>query len=359
MKEVLQGFIAVTILLLLVFIGRHFARYLADAAAGKFSGELVFTLLLPYLLKSSVILLPFCLFIAVLMAFGRLYRDNEMTVMAACGVGIGQIVKTVFFSSLLFAAVVAAFSFYVSPWAVEWGIQIRERAEAQSELTGLAPGRFKRFGRDQRVYYIEQISEDKKYMSNVFIHNRQEQHVDIFSAKSGHHYVDEKTGDRFLVLEDGFRYEGNPGMAGFRLSEYEQSAVRIQDSKVTPRLRNQDARSTAELFGSQEPRERAEMQWRISMPVSAVLLAILAVFLARTSPRQGKYSKIVVAILIYVVYNNLMGIAQSWIQRGELLAPLGIWWVHALVLLLIAALYIKQYGYYVLTRDGLLKTGKA
>lgn len=345
-KEVLQGFLAVMLLLLLVFVGRHFARYLADAAAGKFSGELVFTLLIPYLLKSSVLLLPFCLYIAVLLAFGRLYRDNEMTIMGACGISIAQIVRTVFLTSLMFASVVAAFSFYISPWAVEWGIQIREQAEAQSELTGLVEGRFKHFGSDNRVYYVEKISEDKRQMSNVFIQNRQENRIDLFSARKGYQYVDENTGDRFLVLQDGYRYEGEPGKSGFKLSQYDTSAVRIQDNDVKRRFRHQDAKPTSVLFGSKQPREQAELHWRIAMPVSAILLAVMAVFLGKTTPRQGKYSKIVVAILIYVVYNNLMGVAQSWIQRGEMLAPLGIWWVHALALLMIAGLYFKQYGYH-------------
>ena len=344
-KEILQGFFAVMSILLLVFVGRHFARYLADAAEGRFSGELVFTLLVPYLLKSAILLLPFCLFIAVLLSFGRLYRDNEMTIMAACGVGIGQVIKTVLLFSVFFGLIVAAFSLYISPWAVEWGIQIREQSDAKSELTGLLAGRFKQFGSDKRVYYVERLSEDKKSMSNVFIHNKLQGNFDIFSAREGYQHIDESTGDRFLVLKNGYRYEGAPGKDGFKLSRYEKSAIRIEESAVKPRSRHQDAKSTSVLIGSSNSFERAELQWRLSMPVSAVLLAVLAVFLGKTNPRQGKYSKIVVGILVYVVYNNLMGVSQSWIQRNEALAPLGMWWVHGLMILFIFGFYINQYGF--------------
>jgi len=341
---VLQGFFAVLIILLLVFVGRHFARYLADAAAGKFSGELVFTLLFPYLLKSAILLLPFCLFIAVLLAFGRLYRDNEMTVMASCGIGIGQIVKTILLASLAFAAVVAAFSLYISPWAVEWGIQIREKAEAQSELTGLIAGKFKNIGSDNRVYYVEKLSDDKT-MSNIFIYNKLEGDIDILSANEGYQYVDDATGDRFFVLRNGYRYQGNPENAEFKISQYEKNAVRIEENEVRPRSRHKDSFPTSKLIGSSDTYERAELQWRISMPISAVLLAVLAVFLGKTNPRQGKYSKIVVAVLIYVAYNNLMGVSQSWVQRNEMLASLGMWWVHILMIIFILGIYIHQYGY--------------
>ncbi len=344
-KEVLQGFFAVLIILLLVFVGRHFARYLADAAAGKFSGELVFTLLIPYLLKSAILLLPFCFFIAVLLAFGRLYRDNEMTVMAACGVGIGQVVKTILLASLLFASVVAAFSMYISPWAVEWAIQIREQADAQSELTGLTAGKFKNIGADNRVYYVEKLSENNKKMSNIFIHSNIGREFDILSANEGYQYIDSTTQDRFLVLQNGFRYEGNPQDAGFKVSQYEKIAVRVEENDVRPRSRHKDSFPTSQLIGSSNPYEQAELQWRISMPISAVLLAVLAVFLGKTSPRQGKYSKIVVAVLIYVVYNNLMGVSQSWVMRNENLAALGMWWVHGLMVIFILGFYIHQFGY--------------
>lgn len=343
-KEIFQGFLAVMLILLLIFVGRHFAHYLADAAAGKFSGELVFTLLIPYLLKSAVLLLPFCLYIAVLLAFGRLYRDNEMTVLAACGVSIGQIIKIVLLASIILASVVAIFSLYISPWAVEWGIQIREQAEAKSEMTGLIAGRFKHLD-DQRVYYVEELSEDKQKMSNVFIHDRFQDDVDVLSANKGYQYIDSKTGDRFLVLLDGFRYQGNPEKEDFKISEYEKSAVRIEENEIRPRFRHQDAKLTSELLMSDNPRDNAELQWRLSMPVSAVLLAVLAVFLGRTNPRQGKYSKIIIAVLIYVAYNNFMGVAQSWVQRDEVLAFLGMWWVHVLMLVFIMGFYAYQYRF--------------
>jgi len=344
-KEVLQGFFAVLIILLLIFVGRHFARYLADAAAGRFSGELVFTLLIPFLLKSAILLLPFCFFIAVLLAFGRLYRDNEMTVMAACGVGIGQVVRTVFLASLGFAALVATFSMYISPWAVEWGIQLREQADAQSELVGLSAGKFKKIGADNRVYYVEKLSENNSKMSNIFIHNKVDGEIDILSANEGYQYVDSKTGDRFFVLQNGFRYQGNPRNEGFKISRYDKSAVRVEKNDVRPRSRHKDSYATSKLIGSSDSYDRAELQWRISMPISAVLLAVLAVFLAKTNPRQGKYSKIVVAVLIYVAYNNLMGVSHSWVMRNENLAVLGMWWVHVLMLLFIIGFYIHQFGY--------------
>ena len=136
-----------------------------------------------------------------------------------------------------------------------------------------------------------------------------------------------------------------PENAEFKISQYEKNAVRIEENEVRPRSRHKDSFPTSKLIGSSDTYERAELQWRISMPISAVLLAVLAVFLGKTNPRQGKYSNIVVAVLIYVAYNNLMGVSQSWVQRNEMLASLGMWWVHILMIIFILGIYIHQYGY--------------
>lgn len=335
--------------LLLIFLGRHFARYLAEAAAGELPAELIFRLLTTLTLSSSVLLLPFAFYIAVLLAFGRLYRDNEMTALAAAGVGTGQVLRPVALLALVIAALVAWLSMMVSPWAIDQGLQLREQAEAQSELSNISAGQFREIGTDHSVFYIESLSAGNKIMNHVFVKNSTPDGDDLFVANTGYQYTDPHSGDSFVVLLDGRRYEGNPATEHFRMHEYAKATVRIEPKESQSHARKRDSQSTLELFQSDDPHDVAELQWRISMPVSALLLGLLAVLVSRTSPREGRYARLLGAIFIYIIYNNLMGVAQNWLQRGKVPPALGMWWVHALLIMAIAGLFAHQYGWRYLT----------
>lgn len=344
-KEVLQTMLAVFGVLLLIFLGRHFARYLADAAAGELPAELIFRLLTTLTLSSTVLLIPFAFYIAVLLAFGRLYRDNEMTALAAAGVGTGRVLRPILLLSAVIAGVVAWLSLVVAPWAVEQGLKLREQAEVKSELSNISAGQFRDIGMQQSVFYIESLSNDKQLMNRVFVHNSTPQGSDIFVAENGYQYVDELSGDSVLVLLNGRRYEGNPANENFRVHEYSKASVLIKPKDFQPRARKRDAQSTQALLLSKDPRDIAELQWRLSMPISAILLGVLAMLVSRTSPREGRYARLFGAILIYIVYINLMGVAQSWTQRGTVSPALGMWWTHAAVLVLIIFLAANHYGW--------------
>jgi len=173
----------------------------------------------------------------------------------------------------------------------------------------------------------------------------------LFVANNGYPYTDSQTGDSFLVLLNGRRYEGNPAAEHFRIHEYSKASVRMEPKEVHPRARKRDAQSTRALLQSDDINDAAELQWRISMPISALLLGLLAVLVSRTSPREGRYARLFGAILIYIIYNNLMGVAQNWMQRGVVSQTLGMWWVHALLVIMIVGLLAHQYGWrYLSTR---------
>lgn len=353
-RETLQSLFAVTTVLLLVFLGRNFARFLADAVAGRIPGEIVVQLLFTFTVSSLVILLPVALYIAILVAFGRMYRDSEVTAMAACGVGASRVIRTMMGLSLVFGLVVAVLSLYVSPWSVEQGLKIRDFADSQADLASLVQGKFQGFDNGEGVFYVESLSKDKNKMRNVFIYSSDSEKFNIYSSKGGYQEVDKKTGDRFLVLVDGSRYEEKGGGKGYIVHRYEKSAVRIEPKEVRAQLRSVNARSTAELWGSKKLKEQAELQWRLSMPLSAVLMSLLAVFLSKTTPRQGRYGKLFAGIVVYVIYYNLMGIGQTWIKSGVVPPQIGLWWIHLLILLLVGVLFVRQYGLnYVLYRAGM------
>lgn len=344
LKEILYTLLVVLFVLLVIFISNRLVRFLADASAGDLASEYVLAMLGMKALTALVIILPLGLFMAILLGLSRLYKDSEMTALAACGVSVRGIYRSVIGLALVVAAAVAAVSFYVAPWAEEQGYRLRDAQQSQSLLTGLVAGRFSEPSNADGVMYFERMSDDGKLMQDVFIQQRRPGAAEVvLSARSGRRWQDE-AGAQYLVLMDGYRYEGLPGQGDFRIIRFKEHAVRIEAREVAPTLRKQRARPSGELIGSDDPAARAELQWRISMPLSVLLLALLAVPLSRTSPRQGKYAKLFVAVLVYLIYNNLLGVSNSWVARGRLAPEVGMWWVHLALLFSVWALFVHQYG---------------
>jgi len=343
-KEIFQALAAVMIVLLLIYVSNRFVRILADASSGGLSTDVIFTLLSLKTLTSLMVLLPLGLFLGILLAFGRLYKDNEMVAMAACGMSPKASFRAVLGFSLLMAALVGFISLQAAPWAEEQASQIRDQEKASSELTGWAPGRFIELDSIAGVIYAQSMAEGSSIMDNVFVQGREAQQQVILSAQGAYQTTDQKSGDQFMVLTDGFRYEGAPGNRDFKIIKYKKHGVRIDEKEVAQGHRRRRSYETFDLLESNEAVDLAELQWRLSMPISAVLLAMLAVPLSRTAPRQGKYAKLFAAIVIYIVYSNVMGIAKTWVERGFVHPWIGMWWVHVLMFVLIWTLLARQYG---------------
>ncbi len=341
-REILLTLVAVLFVLLAIFMSNRLVRYLADAGAGSLSNDLVLAMLALKTISTLTIILPIAFFMAILLAFSRLYKDSEMIAMAACGISMGRIYRAVMALALVIAAAVGVIAFQVAPWAEERIHQLRDDYQARPVISGLTPGRFTGSGTGG-VLYFERLSDDGRSMEQVFVqHQGSERQVVLSSARAWRHQDDQ--GSLFLVFEDGYRYEGRPGAADFRIIEFQQHAVRMEPREIAPSFRRQRALATADLAVSTRKPDIAELQWRISMPLSVLVLALLAVPLSRTNPRQGKYAKLFVAVLVYLVYNNLMGMANTWVARGTIPPLLGMWWVHAGMLVGAWLLLVRQYG---------------
>lgn len=328
-KEVLQTFVAVTAILLLIYVSNRFVRYLAQAASGYISSELVLELMLLKLAENLALLLPLALFLAVLLALGRLYRDSEMIAMAASGIGVRHVATSLAGFSVLFAMLVAALSLYVSPRAAGVQQELYAQAKGEAQIAGIQPGRFREFGSGHRIGYVESLSADRREMRNVFIQVDRDSGQDIIVAQRASPALEGSGLTRYMILEDGHRYTGAPGQVDFVVTRFEQHAVRLEQSEVAAG-RTLEAMDSAKLLREGGPANLAELQWRLSIPVSVVLLTLLAVVMARTSPRQGRYARLIVAFIIYFIYNNALGISQKLVERGDLDPHIGVWPVHLL-----------------------------
>jgi lipopolysaccharide export system permease protein len=331
LREVIHGWLVVTVILWLVLVSNRLVQYLGDAAAGEIPGNVVFKLLGFKMVWYLVHVVPFALALGVIIGLGRMYRDNEMTVMAACGVGPGQIYKPLLTLGVVVAVLLGWLSLYAGPAVEAMSLQVRHDAEQQADLTLLGAGRFNAIQGGRLTFYAERLSKDKQQMENLFIviggHPGDETALQLLRAESAYRKRDTASGDDFLVLVDGYRYEGTPGMKNYRIMKFGEYGVRIDMPGVQRVSSKLVATPTSVLLGSADPEKRAELQWRLAMPVSVMVLLFLSVPLCKSSPRQGRYGRLVMAILLFVVYYNLLGAAKVWVEQGDVPAFIGLWWV--------------------------------
>lgn len=382
-KEVFITLLSVTFVLLFIFISQEFVKYLAQAAEGKLPISIVLKMMLftiPYLLG---ILLPLGFYLGVLLAYGRLYVDSEMTVLTACGIGQGYMVKTTLLQAILVTAVVAFLTLWLNPVLSAYTEKLRASAkESISLVQTVMPGQFKAFANGAQVYYVDKMSRDRKQMQGIFIAQQvpaakrndalsnvgqtkpnKARHTatwEILSASRGFQYIDSETGDRFLVGEDGYSYKGVPGSVDFRIVQYKTLGVRVDTPDEDVDIDEQAAVPTRQLWqiAKNDIAAAAELQTRLSSPLMVLLLGFLAVPLSRVKPRQGKYAKLLPSILIYVLYANLMFVGKGWIESGKLSPQIGLWWLHVVIFLVAIGLYAVHYNWRPLLRKFMLQGGK-
>ena len=344
-KEISISLVSVITVLLLIFSSKHFVRYMSDAAAGELPTSMIFQLLSLFTLSYLVLIVPFAIYLAVIITLGRFYKDNEITAAEACGLGLPRIIRSVFYLSLILAAFVGVLSIWVAPWAEAEQYNIRDEARAASEFSFIAPGRFHEIRGGKGVFYVEDINADTGKMKKVFVYLKDDQKLDVFSSLTGFMQLDEKSGSQFIVLEDGHRYEVLPQESGFRLYDYSKSGIRVEQQVVSSGKVKIIERTTASLMNDPSPAAQAELHWRIAMPISCVLLTIMAVLLSKTNPRQGRFGKLFVALLAYIAYVYVLMLTRSGLKNGDIPLFMGMWWVHGLALVFILILLGNQFGW--------------
>ena len=341
-REVLRTCAAVLAVLVLVYGAGRFTRYLADAAAGVVSADLILQILALKLAEKLPELLPLALYVAVLIGLGRLYRDSEIIAFGAGGVGIWRLSRGVFRVVAGVSLAGAALSMFVSPSLASMRGALLGEARHQAENQVFVPGRFKEFGGGDQVIYVEAVDSETGRMSNVFVRIRKPHRQYVLVSGAAYQLVRPSDGSRFMVLENGYRYAGVPGDAMFSVTRFERHAVRIEVEPKENLVRKREMLATIELIGSGDSRHVAELQHRISTAVSIVLLGMLAVPLARISPREGRYAKLFAAIVVYFIYSNAISIFEKLVDRGTVPGLVGVWPVHAAMALVVLALLFNE-----------------
>ncbi len=341
LRETLKGLLAILTVLLLVLVGHAFVNNLQRVAAGTLASDVILELLSLEVLRVLGVLLPAAFFFSILYTLGRMYRDNEMTALASCGIGTLRIYRSLLYFVLPVTAMVAWLTFMGRPWANQAIEAIKHEQEAVANIAGAAAGRFNEFSKGDLVFYAEDLLLDKR-MHNIFIQNHQHGKIGLITANEGYQYVDEKTGDRFVVLTHGHRYDGLPGRSDYRVTEFNKYAVRISQEIKKPVSLRSKARSTALLWASDNMRDQSEFQYRLAFPLAVVLFTLISIPLSRSAPRQGIYGRMFLAFLIYFTFFNLLSVSGTWMKSGITPAWMGRWWVHLFVLCMVVPLILRD-----------------
>lgn len=344
-KEISQTLFGVLLVLMLIGLSAQLVGLFAEVTAGNLSINTVMVLFGLKALKMLLVILPLSLYLAVLMKLSQLYQNNEMAAISACGISQLYILRIVLSFALLCSILVGVFSLQIVPWANNLQQDIVAKSENSSSLEGMVAGRFKEMSSGVGVMYIENINEDHTQLENVFIQRKLKNNESITRAKFGSQLIDDKTGDRFLVLEQGVRYEGLPGKKGYTVVEFEEHGVRVFEQTGVKVQKKYSSVPTLELLKGKSAPHKSELHSRIAPILLCLLLSALAVPLSHTSPRQGRYARLGLGLVIYLVFSNLVYVGKNWINFGKVSPELGLWWIHAILLMMVIFLFLQQAGF--------------
>ncbi len=333
LREVLTAWLVVTGVLLVILLANEVVGVLERAAANQYPQGMVLELIGLGALQYLSILLPVGLLLGVVLAFGRLYHDSEMAAAFACGAVPRNIYVPVALLAVLVAALLAWLTLVLAPSATARALNLRNAALHAGQFAPILAGKFRIFRGSNAVIYAREVARDGT-MEEVFLERNHGPLVEVALAQHARHSVTADGLTHILTLYDGERFEGVPGSPEFRIVRFAEHVVPVQVPPTSDPVRDLEARPTDSLVDSRDRAERAELHWRISMPIMCLVLALLAVPLARLRPRQGRYGRVWLAVVIFAVYYNLAAVGKTWIARGTLPEQLGLWWTHAVVALL-------------------------
>ncbi|MCE9632978.1 MAG: LPS export ABC transporter permease LptF [Methylophilales bacterium] len=324
-----------------IMVAQRVTYYLGFAARGAVASDAIGTLLGFSLLKFLPLLLTLTVFIAVLMTLARWHRDSEMVVWFTSGQGMTMLVRPVLTFALPVIGMIAILSMFVSPWATQKGMDFREQMDSRDELSAIAPGVFKESQHADRVFFVERFSTRDSTVHNIFAQSTQHQKLGIIVAQQGSQSTDAK-GDTFLTLQTGRRYEGKPNTPEFGVMHFESYTLRTEPTEAKHEAPSPKAINSLQLIENSNQDNMAELQWRLSLPISALLLVLLAIPLSFVDPRAGRSANLIMAILVYLIYNNMLSILQSWVARDKLSAIIGLWPAHIAIMLLFVYLFYRR-----------------
>lgn len=334
-KEVFLTLVALTSILVLIFMSNQVVIYLNRAASGIIPGMLVLKLMMLELPNLLSLLLPLGFYFALLLAYGRLYAESEMTVLQACGWGTDKLIQSSLCMALIVALVTAGM-ILTNPSIAYQRAKLLQTTGVQTLIQTIVPGHFRAIHGGQDAFYVESMNSSHTKAKHIFLvrslAQSDGQTWGVLWADQASVITNKKLGETSLAFIDGQYYQGTPGQADYKTATFDRYQLRLPNPQVTVKndIRTVPFR-TLLPFNNPDRKKAAELQWRLSIPLMAFPLALVGIPLSRVNPRAGKYAKLLPAVVICVLYANFMFVMRDWIASGKVPAWFGMWWLHLLV----------------------------
>ena len=339
MREIIQPTLAICAILIMIFASYMATGFLMDALAGQLPGSTIILLILLRIVIALEVLLPTTLYLSVVIALGRLYKDSEMTALSACGVGTGRVLRPVFYSALIIAAIVASLSLFIRPLAYDRYYRLKAQAAVTFDLSRMNEETFYETADGRRIIYAQKVDQQRNEAKRVFIRTERNDTLQVIHARRAKQTEDPSSGKEILIFRDGYLYEFSRTGDHGSVLQFETSAMTLEAQEDLLLRYRVKAAPSRNLARSSDGEEIAEFQWRLSTPVATIMLALLGVPLSRSSPRQDKYTRVTAAVVVFAVYYNLSALAKKWVEKGILDTFPGIWWVQFLMAGLLLCLF--------------------
>lgn len=336
LRQTMPSLLAVILTLSFLFITFTLARLLTDAGAGLLQlSEVLRVTWLRWLIAQDV-LVPISLYVSVILVWGRLYQEQEMGAMIAGGMSPVRLMRPLAGLAVLLALMVAIFSLEIRPWAWREIYEIKAAAQASAEIERIRSDRFNRYGEDHTVF-IDRIYPDGS-IEGVFVRKRKAADFELLSAPKG--LFTPYAGKDFhkLTLFDAMSFQQFDHGAD-RFGHFDTMTLNLDAGIPAAVSDRAKVKPSIQLLSSEDAYDYAELQWRVSTPVITLLLLLTAIPLSRTGPRQSRYARLILALAIYAVYFNLLGVARTWVEQDKLPT---IGWVHGLLILFIATIWWRE-----------------
>ena len=323
----------VFLVLVTIMITTLVIRILGFAANGAVNPEDALVLIALATLGYMAVLLTVSLFVAVLIVLVRWYKDSEMIVWFASGLSIASLIRPIIQFATPLIIIIALLALFVWPWANRESTIISQRFQQRSDVSMVAAGQFKESAKAERVFFIEELDIDQSEIKNIFVAQNKNGRLSVAVASTGF-IQNSEGGEKSVVLNNGRRYEGQPTQPDFRILEFNQYSTKIQSKNVLDPAPRDREKTVFELLNDPDENavnpNRAELLWRIGLPFMALGLVLIAIPLAYVNPRLGNYTAMFYAIMIYLIYSNLLNLTQNFVSQGKVSVFAGIWPIHAL-----------------------------
>ena len=331
----------VFLVLVTIMVTTLVIRILGFAANGVVNPEDAVVLIALATLSYLAVLLTVSLFVATLIVLVRWYKDSEMIVWFASGLSITNLIRPILQFATPLIIIIALLALFVWPWANRESTLISQRFQQRDDVSMVSAGQFKESAKAERVFFIEELDIDKSEVKNIFVADSKNGKLSVAVSSTGF-IQNSEGGEKSIVLNKGRRYEGQPTQPDFRILEFEEYSTKIRSKETLAPAPRDREKTIHELINEPNPmlinQSRAELLWRIGLPLLALGLVLIAIPLAYVNPRLGNYTAMLYAVLIYLIYSNLLNLAQNFVSQGKISVFVGIWPIHVLAFLIAFAL---------------------